>query len=227
VQLRGVLFDLDDTLVDHRGAVARALRAWLPDLPGDGLARWNEAQERHLVAWRERRISFAEQRRRRLRDFLPAVGIPFDDADLDDIFAGYLRAYEAAWAVFPDVAGTLDAIAGDGLVTAVLTNGTVEQQHQKLDKVGLAGRVGPVYTVEDLGVAKPDPAAFRLACARWGLDPAAVLSVGDRHDLDVLPARRAGLRAVHLDRHDEGPHDEPARITSLRDLRGEYGRRWR
>lgn len=227
MQLRGVLFDLDDTLIDHRGAVARALRAWLPGLPEDGTARWNEAQERHLVAWRERRITFAEQRRRRLRDFLPAVGIPFDDADLDEIFQGYLREYEAAWTAFPDVTAALAAIAGDGLVTAVLTNGTVEQHHQKLAKVGLAGRVGPVFTVEDLGVAKPDPAAFGRACARWGLDPATVLSVGDRYDLDVLPARRAGLRAVHLDRHDEGPHDEPERITSLRDLRGEYGRRCR
>jgi putative hydrolase of the HAD superfamily len=218
VQLRGVLFDLDDTLIDHRGAVAGALRAWMPDLPAGGLALWNAAQERHLVAWRERRITFAEQRRRRLRDFLPAVGIPFDDADLDEIFEGYLREYEAAWAVFPDVAETLAAVADGGLVTAVLTNGTTEQQHHKLEKVGLAGRVGPVFTVEDLGVAKPDPAAFRLACARWGLDPATVLSVGDRHDLDVVPARLAGLRAVHLDRHDEGPHDEPDRITTLRDL---------
>lgn len=180
-----------------------------------------------MVAWRERRITFAEQRRRRLRDFLPEMGIPFAEADLDEIFSGYLNAYEAAWAVFPDVAATLAALADDGLITAILTNGTVEQQHQKLERTGLAGRVGPVYTVEDLGVAKPDPVAFQLACARWGLDPATVLSVGDRYDLDVLPARRAGLSAVHLDRHDEGPHDEPARITSLRDLRDEYGRRSR
>jgi putative hydrolase of the HAD superfamily len=45
-----------------------------------------------------------------------------------------------------------------------------------------------------------------------------VLSVGDRHDLDVLPARAAGLQAVHLDRLDAGPTDEPHRIKSLRDL---------
>ncbi|MGX6608016.1 HAD family hydrolase [Micromonosporaceae bacterium Da 78-11] len=219
MQLRGVLFDLDDTLIDHRGAVARALRAWLPALDDSALTVWNAAQERHLVAWRERRISFAEQRRRRLRDFLPAVGIEFADDDLDQIFEGYLREYEAAWAVFPDVEDALTTLAGAGLVTAVLTNGTTEQQNDKLARVGLAGRVGPVFTVEDLGVAKPDPAAFRTACARWGLDPAAVLSVGDRHDLDVLPARLAGLRAVHLDRHHTGPPDEPARITTLRDLR--------
>jgi putative hydrolase of the HAD superfamily len=112
------------------------------------------------------------------------------------------------------VAG-LDALAAAGLATAVLTNGVTEQQTDKIARVGLTGRLGPVFTAEDLGVAKPDPEAFRLACARWGLEPSAVLSVGDRHDLDVLAARAAGLHAVHLDRLDEGPHDEPSRILSL------------
>jgi putative hydrolase of the HAD superfamily len=47
-----------------------------------------------------------------------------------------------------------------------------------------------------------------------------VVHVGDRHDLDVEPARLAGLRAVHLDRHGQGPTEDPFRITSLRDLAG-------
>ena len=69
-------------------------------------------------------------------------------------------------------------------------------------------------------MAKPDPEAFRRACARWGLPPAAVLSVGDRHDLDVLPARAAGLAAVLLDRDGAGTAGEPSRIRPLADLRG-------
>jgi putative hydrolase of the HAD superfamily len=222
VQLRGVLLDLDDTLLDHHGAVDAALATWLPTVgatPTPELrAHWDEIAERHLKSWREHRVTFGEQRRRRLRDFLPAIQVRYAESELDGIFAVYLRHYEAAWRPFPDVAGALTAIAEAGLRTAVLTNGTATQQNKKLARTGLAARVGPVYTVDDLGVAKPDPEAFRRACARWGLPPAAVLSVGDNHDLDVRPARRAGLRAAHLDRTDRGPHDEPERIRSLRDL---------
>ena len=76
-----MLLDLDGTLVDHDAAVTDALRGWLPTLgvsATDEVRRaWFEAQERHLVGWRERRISFQEQRRRRLRDFLPTIGVPF------------------------------------------------------------------------------------------------------------------------------------------------------
>jgi putative hydrolase of the HAD superfamily len=222
VKLRGVLLDLDGTLVDQEGAVVAALRSWLPVLGVEPTAAavelWQVVQERHLVAWRERTISFAEQRRRRLRDFLPAFGISYVDDELDEIFDGYLHAYEDSWRIFDDVDDALARIAAAGLATAVLTNGTREQQNDKLARVGLAGRVGPVYTVEDLGVAKPHAGAFLGACERWGLPPAGVLSVGDRHDLDVLAARAAGLQAVHLDRLNAGPPHEPHRITSLREL---------
>ncbi|GAA0555430.1 HAD family hydrolase [Paractinoplanes ferrugineus] len=220
--LRGVLLDLDNTLVDQRAATAEALHRWLPSLgvpcTPELLVLWDEVAERHFKAWRERRVTFREQRRGRLREFLPRVRIPYAEGELDAIFADYLIAYESSWRAFPDVDQALAAIAAAGLRTAVLTNGSTEQQHQKLARTGLTGRLGPVFTVEDVGTSKPDPAAFLSACARWGLPPASVLSVGDRHDLDVLPARRAGLLAVHLDRHDGGPHDEPHRIRSLAEL---------
>ena len=217
-----MLLDLDDTLLDQRGAVRRAFYAWLPALgvtPTPALHQlWVDLQEHHLVAWRERTVTFSEQRRRRLREFLPAVNFPYADSDLDAIFAGYLSAYQRAYTLFDDVPDLLAFLDSAGLAVAVLTNGVVDQQNDKIARVGLTGRLGPVFTAEELGVAKPDPAAFRSACARWGLDPSTVLSVGDRHDLDVLPARAAGLAAVHLDRLDEGPHDEPARIASLAGL---------
>lgn len=219
VQLRGVLLDLDDTLLDQRGAVRRALTDWLPALgvtPTPELHQlWVDLQEHHLVAWREKTATFSEQRRRRLRDFLPAINFPYAESDLDHLFAGYLAAYQQAYALFDDVPAMLAALESHGLATAVLTNGIIEQQNDKIARVGLTGRLGPVFTAEGLGVAKPDPAAFTQACAAWGLPPSTVLSVGDRHELDVLPAREASLHAVHLDRRDEGPLDEPARITSL------------
>lgn len=222
--MRGVLLDLDGTLVDHDGAAAQALRAWLGTL---GVAatdeherHWLAVQEPHFAAWREGRISFAEQRRRRLRDFLPTAGLPVDGTDLDRTFEGYLHHYARAWRAFDDAPAALAAIGRAGLRVAVLTNGTARQQRDKLARTGLLGRTGPLFTAEELGVAKPAADAFHLACRRWGLPPSVVLHVGDRHDLDVVAARAAGLRAVHLDRRGTGPADEPHRIGSLADLAG-------
>ena len=218
-----VLFDLDGTLLDHRGSVGAALHAWLPTIGGspsaDVVDAWFTAEERHFPAWRRGEISFAEQRRRRLRDALPLLDrTPGDDADLDRIFEDYLRHYESAWSLFDDVEPAFEELAVEGVGVAVLSNGVDAQQTAKLAKLGLTGRVGPLFTAEGLGVAKPDPQAFSRVCAALGLAADSVLHVGDRYDVDVLPARAAGLTAIHLDRYDEGPHEETDRIRTLRDL---------
>jgi putative hydrolase of the HAD superfamily len=219
VKLRGVLLDLDGTLVDHESAAAAGLRGWLPTIglvpTAAAIARWAAVQEAHLGAWRDGRISFAEQRRRRLRDFL---GIGGTDAELDETFAGYVTHYEDAWRAFDDAYDALAWLGAAGRATAVLTNGSRGQQLRKLERTGLAALAGPVFTVDDLGVAKPHAAAFEKSCARWGYAPGEVLSVGDDHALDVLGARAAGLSAVHLDRHGRGPAGEAHRLTSLREL---------
>ncbi|MFF5232526.1 HAD family hydrolase [Dactylosporangium sp. NPDC000521] len=223
MKLCGVLLDLDGTLLDHEAAVTAALRRWLPTIgvePDAGnRTLWATVQERHLEAWRAGRVTFQQQRRNRLRDFLAALGTPCEaDERLDALFSGFLLMYERSWAAYPDARPALAAIRQAGLRTAVLTNGIEEQQNGKLARIGLRDLAGPVYTAETLGLFKPDPAVFTEACRRWGLAPETVVSVGDRHDLDVLPARAAGLRAVHLDRTGTGPSGEADRIGSLLDL---------
>lgn len=217
MKLQGVLFDLDGTLGDHEASVATALTAWLPTVgmvaDEATIARWHEVAETHLAAWRRREVDYPEQRRRRLRD----LGFAYGEEALDRIFGGYLVEYEKAYHAYDDVPEAIAAVAGKGLRIAILTNGSTKQQMGKLARMGLAD-LGPVWTPDDLGMAKPDPGAFRGAVARWGLRPGEVLSLGDRHDLDVLAARAAGLRAVHLDRLGIGPVDEPHRIGSLREL---------
>ena len=220
---RAVVFDLDGTLFDHAASARRGLVEWVGGmglrLTDEVAAAWTAAEQRHFAAWRSGEVSWAEQRRRRLRDVLPLLGAPVGaEAELDAVFAGFLSAYERAWVGFADAATCLDGVHALGTTTAVLTNGTEEQQRAKLARTGLLERVGPVFTAEGLGVAKPDAGAFLRACELLALAPDQVLHVGDDLVVDVLAARAAGLRAVHLDRTGAGPLDDPARITTLVDL---------
>ncbi|MGI8712541.1 MAG: HAD family hydrolase [Solirubrobacteraceae bacterium] len=223
MQPAAVIFDLDETLFDHRGAALAGVRAWLAELgeaASDELTGlWFSLEERYVRAWHRGELSFAEQRRERIREMLATVGRDgADDAALDASFARYLLRYEAGWRRFDDVDDALADVAAAGLRVAVLTNGAERQQNQKLSAVDLAGRVGPVFCCDALGFAKPDARAYELVCERLDMSPARVLHVGDRHDLDVVAARDAGLSAVHLDRDDRGPLGERARISSLREL---------
>jgi HAD superfamily hydrolase (TIGR01549 family) len=63
--------------------------------------------------------------------------------------------------------------------------------------LGLADVVG---SSERWGVTKPDPAFFQRLIAEAGCAPGEIVYIGDRVDNDVLPARAAGLTAIHIAR---------------------------
>jgi Predicted hydrolase (HAD superfamily) len=143
---RLVLFDLDGTLVDHDGAAAKGVEQWLmangwadARTIADLISDWDAIAERHFAAYRDRLTTYQGQRRLRLRDFLPRIGIDtsgWSDARLDDVFKSYLVAYESAWRSFPDAEPCLEAL-GHVVRVAVLSNGDQEQQEEKVSRTGL------------------------------------------------------------------------------------------
>lgn len=228
-----MLLDLDGTLVDHDGAARRGLVGWLTHqkLVGedrcldDLVALWDDVAERHFPAFRAGEITFQEQRRRRLRDFLPHLGLRVEhlgETALDRTFADYLQHYEAAWRAFDDVVPCLTSLRHVRL--AVLSNGDQAQQEDKLRRTGLARFFEVVIASSSLGAAKPDPEAFALACERLAVAPASVAYVGDRLDVDARAATAAGLRGVWLDRRALGSGEHEPTISSLADLAGVLGR---
>lgn len=166
---------------------------------------WWELERRHMDEYLAGACTFAEQRRRRLRAFLPLLGqpVPADPHELDAWFAQhYLGAYEDAWRLYPDVRPCLrtlrDSAASPRL--AVLTNGDGAQQRAKLARFDLLADLDAVLVSEEIGMTKPDPAAFLRVCARLGVEPSQAVSVGDWLEGDAVAAQRAGLTGIWLDR---------------------------
>lgn len=67
----------------------------------------------------------------------------------------------------PGAQRLLSDLRGRGLAIAVLTNGPSTHQRMKLEVSGLAADIDAVAISAELGVAKPEPEAFRRAAAIW------------------------------------------------------------
>jgi putative hydrolase of the HAD superfamily len=96
-------------------------------------------------------------------------------------------------AVDVDVLGVIRSARGSGWRIGVLTNATTRLR-QDLIRLGLDEEFDIVVSSADLGVAKPDIAAFIAACSRLGADAQDCLFVDDSA-VNVAAADKAGLSA--------------------------------
>lgn len=164
-----------------------------------------------------------------MQDIAPLLGLNLTKVEMEEWFTtNYLSGYEAAWRCFPDAVESLRWLK-DGqppLVTGAVTNGDSAQQHLKAERIGLRHLLGPILTPAEIGVAKPDPSSFHLACRRLGLTPGRTLYVGDSLEIDAHGASRVGLIGVWLDRASSGSRDamggghlpQTIRISDLTEL---------
>jgi len=65
-----------------------------------------------------------------------------------------------------------------------------------MDREGLTKFFDHLLYTDEIGPRKPNPEAFRILLDRLGTRPEETVHVGDRIDLDVLGARRSGIRSV-------------------------------
>lgn len=214
-----ILFDLDDTLIDHTAA-QRSAAARLHAHVGSRadlelfLRDWEAATERHFARYLAGEIGHQEQRRARVRELIEPH---LSDQEADELVAIYLAEYEAAWALFDDVLPCLERLTGHRL--GLVSNGNGVQQRAKLVRTGILERFEHLVIAEECGHAKPDAAIFAHACRVAGAVPADTLYVGDRYDLDAAAARSAGLRGVWLDRRSDATADHaPPIIRALSEL---------
>jgi putative hydrolase of the HAD superfamily len=220
VTLKGVLFDLDGTLVEQESAAAAAVVDWAAEhgiTDPDVAARWAAVSDRHYVRYQRRELTFAEQRRNRVREFL---GVDASDEDADELFHGYLQRYEAGWTLFDDAVPALRRVRAAGLAIVVFTNGNTDHQRFKLDRFGLSDEIDVLISSEMLPAGKPDPRAFLHALDLLQLAPSEAMMVGDSLEKDVRGALAVGIDAVLVDRYDEHADVAVRRIRSLRELSG-------
>jgi putative hydrolase of the HAD superfamily len=89
-----------------------------------------------------------------------------------------------------------------------------------IEGLGIAEKLETVVSSAEVGLHKPDPRIFELACARLGLLPSECAHVGDHHYADVIGAEAVGMSPVLIDRF-EGPvppEDAHRFIRSLDEL---------
>lgn len=205
--VRGVLVDIDDTLLDNKAAIRHAISriadAYLPSETDidEAAAFFRADRHGHYRAFSRGEIDSRTQRTLRAEDLHAHFGGPpfTDDAAVTAWIQEFDDAYREGWQVHADALPFLVTLDALGLPHGVLSNARRAQQEQKMAKVGL-GHVPLLVCVDDHGYGKPDPRVFLEACRLLGTQPGETVYVGDEFDIDAEAAVRAGLIGVWCER---------------------------
>jgi len=204
--ISALLLDLDDTLIDDRGAMARAVLAFRTQhqlcmgVDDAQLSlRWDSIGR---ALWRQLdlgELGFDEQRRLRIKH---TFALDISDTEADRLFADYLHCYEQNWTNYSYTLAFLEASAH--LQRAIITNGHRPQAHKKITQLGLNQHFDIIVTPDDCGARKPDPKIFLYTLDKLNVAPENALMIGDNLEADIAPAQALGIRVFHIDHRQLG-----------------------
>jgi putative hydrolase of the HAD superfamily len=213
---RAVLFDLDDTLIDR----SRTLLRFAEMLAFDFAGRLAE----HDAATLHPLIRLADRNGYRSREALAAGLValrPWRSAPSADALARYwAQHFGSSSTASAGALGLVRWLRARGVKVGLVTNGA-PSQHVKIDALNVRPQLDAVVVSDEVGVAKPDEAIFRIALGKLGVEADEAWFVGDHPVNDVIGAHRMGMRAFWLRRGLPWPQGEPrvgAAIDSLEEL---------
>jgi putative hydrolase of the HAD superfamily len=216
-----VLFDLDDTLFDHRHAARSALgvihtmQSCFSRAPFEDFERAHagflEELHQQVVAGA---MGIDEARIERFRRLFAAAGVEADQTQLTSTATAYRRAYLAARRPVQG-ARVLLSVLHPRVRIGIVSNNLLDEQREKVRRCGFEPFVDALIVSEEVGVSKPHPAIFGHALHRLECAPGDAVMIGDSWTADVEGARAAGIRAIWFNRSDGTPPDTAQEITML------------
>jgi HAD superfamily hydrolase (TIGR01509 family) len=181
--MKGILLDIDGTLIDSNDAHARAWAKTLEEarLPSDyGVIRSKIGEGGDRLLPQVTGISAESEQGKELterrgqifrREFLPKIS------------------------AFPHARELLLLFRDRGLRFAAATSGGRTDAQALLTQAGLGDILTELVTADDAEATKPDPSILEAALRKLKLSPGEALMIGDT-PYDMEAARRAGVSAI-------------------------------
>jgi len=207
-QVKAVLFDLDDTLYDHRYSSRNGLKVLKKkykcfkniDIDILELEYLKLLNEIHLSKVLTGLYTIDEARSLRYKRFFSKFGV---DAGSDEITHArelYSTAYKASRRAVQGSKNLLD-ILKTKVKLGIVSNNYGEEQKAKIKSCGFESYFDVIVTSVEVGVTKPSPEIFFLALEKIDCLPEETVMVGDSWESDVKGAQNAGIRPIWFNRY--------------------------
>ena len=202
-----ILFDLDDTIFDHKHSRLcglMALQNLFPHLESISLETLESEHDKYLLANYNAilsgQMSVADARVERIKALLITFGIQVSEPFLLQADETYRSVYHENRRPIPGVIQLLNHLKDDFLL-GLVTNGLTSFQYEKIDLCNVRHLLDFIFISEEIGYKKPEKEFFEHVFSVTGSTPRKTALVGDLWDSDIMGGCGAGMRTIWLNRY--------------------------
>ncbi len=233
-----MLLDLDDTLIEEEGHARAQLRSTADLAEGIDRNTWDQVViDTARVLWHASEydpefaaLGFASweglwatfegvhPRLAGLASWAPTyraatwrsalLGVGHDVSSAEAMSERYIEGQRSGHPVLPGAVELVARLAA-ALPVALVTNGPPDIQRLKIEQAGIGSHLSAVVISGEIGIGKPDPAAYGRALELLDVAPEHAVMVGDSWERDVTGALATGMRAVWISHGRPLPRPDP------------------
>lgn len=221
-----VLFDMDNTLVDHEYASVEALahvRASIQELKEYDMATvrelWGRDFDRYWIPLIKGELTMEENWKLRFARMFDSLGKKTDSGVSERAAKEYGNKYMSNIIAVPGAGELLALLKQKGIRVGIVTNNIERMQSTKMRNCGFEPLVDYAVTSESCGIMKPDPQIFNIALTRFGVEPEDAVMVGDSLENDVIGGLKSGIPSVWFNRGGSNGGRKDINVPVLEDFR--------
>lgn len=191
--IKGVIFDLDNTLLDFMKMKEVAVKSAIRGMIEAGLEADEIESFKDIISIYE---EFGWENQKVFDVFLnKSIGY-VDNKFLAAGIVAYRRSREANLLAYPNVNRTLVNLTKLGIKLAVVSDAPSREAWMRIYYLNLYHFFDAVITFDDSGERKPSSKPFEMALKILNLEPQDSLMIGDWPERDVVGAKQIGMRTA-------------------------------
>lgn len=191
--VKGIIFDLDGTLISEREYVLGCLKH-----TADYLERTYGTQDAYVKL----KKLFETKWESIFDRYFEWENIPYKTIDIQNLIQIYWETEPVTWP-YEDVDECLRSLKKKGIKLALLTNGYYSVQKKKVDAAGLEPLFDLIVIPDEKGREywKPNRWAYDYILQTFGIRPDEAMAIGDM-DHDFIVPKAVGIQCVYIRRED-------------------------
>lgn len=185
--IKGVIFDLDDTLYSEKQYVRSGYRK---------IAEYLGRPDAEEKLWQ-----YFMQGKQAIDCYLSEAGLLSKKDECLKVYRNQMPDIT----LYDGVADLIEMLHKKGIKVGIITDGRPEGQRNKLKALGLDKLVEDIIVTDELGgiqFRKPNDISFRIIQNRWRIPFENMVYVGDNPNKDFQAPRQLGMRSVYFKNAD-------------------------